>query len=70
MSDSVAVPAPGSVSVLSGACPECGSDVGVPEQVAVCYILTCPLCAAELEVVGLDPIDLALAPEVEEDWGE
>jgi len=25
---------------------------------------------AELEVVGLDPLELVLAPEEEEDWGE
>jgi alpha-aminoadipate carrier protein LysW len=31
---------------------------------------TCPECTVALEVVGLDPLVLALAPEVEEDWGE
>lgn len=67
MSDSAAVQA---TDTVSAACPECGKEIDVPGQVAICYILTCPLCAAELEVVGLDPIDLALAPEVEEDWGE
>lgn len=67
MSDSAAVRA---TDTVSAACPECGKEIDVPEQVAICYILTCPLCAAELEVVGLDPVDLALAPEVEEDWGE
>ncbi len=33
-------------------------------------ILDCPDCAAELEVVNLDPVELDLAPEVAEDWGE
>jgi len=33
-------------------------------------IVTCPDCGVELEVTGLDPVTLELAPEVEEDWGE
>jgi alpha-aminoadipate carrier protein LysW len=33
-------------------------------------IVVCPDCTAELEVLALDPLELALAPEVEEDWGE
>jgi len=30
----------------------------------------CPDCGVELEVMGLDPLVLDLAPEEEEDWGE
>jgi alpha-aminoadipate carrier protein LysW len=33
-------------------------------------IVECPECGAELEVVNNNPVTLALAPEVEEDWGE
>jgi alpha-aminoadipate carrier protein LysW len=33
-------------------------------------ILVCPDCGAELEVMNVDPFELDLAPEVEEDWGE
>jgi len=33
-------------------------------------ILVCADCGVELEVMGLDPILVNLAPEVEEDWGE
>jgi alpha-aminoadipate carrier protein LysW len=33
-------------------------------------ILPCGECLAELEVTLLEPLTLALAPEVEEDWGE
>ena len=33
-------------------------------------IVVCADCGAELEVIGLDPISLDVAPEVEEDWGE
>ena len=33
-------------------------------------IVPCPECGAELEVVEQDPVQLRLAPEEEEDWGE
>ena len=33
-------------------------------------ILDCPDCGAELEVRSVNPLVLALAPQVEEDWGE
>jgi alpha-aminoadipate carrier protein LysW len=39
-------------------------------SVVVCEVVACTECAAELEVIALDPVELALAPEVEEDWGE
>lgn len=38
--------------------------------VFVTEIVVCPDCGAELEVIGVDPVELALAPEIEEDWGE
>jgi len=31
---------------------------------------TCPECGVDLEVTGLDPATLVLAPMEEEDWGE
>ena len=33
-------------------------------------IIECEECGAELEVVSEDPLEFALAPEEEEDWGE
>ena len=33
-------------------------------------LLSCAECGTELEIMRLDPIELGLAPEVEEDWGE
>jgi len=33
-------------------------------------IVECGECASELEILTLDPIRAALAPEIEEDWGE
>jgi alpha-aminoadipate carrier protein LysW len=51
-------------------CPECDAAVAVPEQVRLSEIVECPDCRSELEIITLDPVMLALAPEVEEDWGE
>ncbi len=51
-------------------CPECAAVVPLDPEVAVTEIVACPDCSTELEVVGVDPVELALAPEVEEDWGE
>ena len=36
-------------------CVECGAEVSLHEN---------------LEVVGIDPVELDTAPELEEDWGE
>ena len=51
-------------------CPECDGVIELGEDLEVGEIVVCPDCGVELEVVGIDPVDFALAPEVEEDWGE
>ena len=51
-------------------CPECDADVEIPADVMENELVSCPECGAELEIMALDPIELELAPEVEEDWGE
>ena len=51
-------------------CPECDGDVPIPEDAMLNELIACPECGAELEVISLDPLELDLAPEVEEDWGE
>jgi alpha-aminoadipate carrier protein LysW len=33
-------------------------------------IVVCPDCGVDLEVMGIDPIELELAPQEAEDWGE
>jgi alpha-aminoadipate carrier protein LysW len=33
-------------------------------------VVRCVSCGVELEVIEIAPVQLALAPEVEEDWGE
>ena len=52
------------------ACPECGAEIALEEGTLQNEIVPCADCGAELEVTKLDPLTLALAPEVEEDWGE
>lgn len=51
-------------------CPECGAEVQIKQSVRLYEIIECPNCSSELEVISLSPVMLALAPEVEEDWGE
>ena len=51
-------------------CPECDADVEMPTDVMENELVACPECGVELEVMNLDPLELELAPDVEEDWGE
>lgn len=51
-------------------CVECGAMIDVPADVMQGEILTCGDCGADLEVVGLEPLALDLAPLEMEDWGE
>ncbi len=51
-------------------CPECDGDVPIPGDAMENELLACPDCGAELEIISLNPVQLDLAPEVEEDWGE
>jgi alpha-aminoadipate carrier protein LysW len=51
-------------------CLECAAELDLGSDLEEGEILVCPDCGVELEVMGLDPITLELAPEVEEDWGE
>jgi alpha-aminoadipate carrier protein LysW len=49
------------------ACPECDADIHVDEEMDKGDIVECVECEVRLEVVGLDPIELDLAPEEEEE---
>ena len=50
-------------------CTECEAEITL-QGFIVGEIIYCPDCNAELEVLGLEPPALALAPEIQEDWGE
>jgi alpha-aminoadipate carrier protein LysW len=51
-------------------CPVCEDQVQIRDSVRLNEIVECAGCRSELEVVAVHPAVLALAPEVEEDWGE
>ena len=50
-------------------CPECDATLNLKEVVQG-EIVQCPDCGVDLEVVSVDPLNLALAPMEEEEWGE
>jgi len=50
-----------------GTCPECDADVHVDTDADKGDSLSCEECGTELEIVGLDPIELDIAEELDED---
>lgn len=50
-------------------CPECAAPITTPPEM-LGELVDCDECSAELEAVSLDPVRFAVAPEMEEDWGE
>ena len=57
-------------TVVHSACPDCTASVPAPPGARVSTITVCGSCQAELELISLDPPAYALAPEIEEDFGE
>ncbi|UCH63424.1 MAG: lysine biosynthesis protein LysW [Fidelibacterota bacterium] len=51
-------------------CPECGYEIAVAADTVKGEILQCGDCGMELEVINIEPLEVAPAPEEEEDWGE
>jgi alpha-aminoadipate/glutamate carrier protein LysW len=51
-------------------CAECGAEIITDAELEEGEIIECGECGAELEVISEDPLEFALAPEEEEDWGE
>lgn len=54
---------------VSAVCPECEGTLDLVNVVAG-EIVVCPDCGVDLEVTNLEPIQLTLAPQEAEDWGE
>ena len=52
------------------ACPECGYELTIAPDTVKGEILQCGDCGVDLEVISLEPLEISLAPEEEEDWGE
>jgi alpha-aminoadipate carrier protein LysW len=44
-------------------CPECEADVSVPGDSDMSDILTCEECSTDLEIVGLDPIEVEIVED-------
>ncbi len=55
---------------LSGACPICDAAVALAPGSVVSEIIKCRECGSDIEIRGLNPVELAEAPMEEEDWGE
>jgi alpha-aminoadipate carrier protein LysW len=55
---------------MTAACPECDAPVGIADDTEAGEIVACGDCGVDLEVVGLAPPRLDVAPPEEEDWGE
>jgi alpha-aminoadipate carrier protein LysW len=53
-------------------CPECAEEIVIDElDVGLSEIISCPECGAEVQVIGLTPIELAPVPlEEADEWGE
>ncbi|MER5750225.1 lysine biosynthesis protein LysW [Streptomyces sp. NPDC002088] len=51
-------------------CLECEAELTPPAQPRISEVFECPECLCGLEIVALEPLLIALAPEIEEDWGE
>jgi alpha-aminoadipate carrier protein LysW len=52
-------------------CPECEADIEIDEfDVDKGEVISCPECGIDLEVVGLSPLELDLAPTEGDEWEE
>lgn len=50
------------------ACPECSEDVYVDADSEQGDVVTCDECGTDLEVVGLDPIELDVHEDTDDDF--
>lgn len=57
-------------TVPTGTCPECDADVHVDSDADKGDSVLCEECGIELEVVGLDPLELDIAEEEDLDDDE
>ncbi len=51
-------------------CPSCGASVKVTNQVKMGEIIKCTLCKTDLEVIWLDPLELDLIYEPDEEGSD
>ena len=55
--------------VPTGTCPECEADVHVDTDADKGDSVSCDECGTELEIVGLDPVELDIV-EDDDEFGE
>jgi alpha-aminoadipate carrier protein LysW len=53
----------GKRKVPTGTCPECDADVHVDTDADKGDIISCEECGTDLELVGLDPVELDIVEE-------
>ena len=53
-----------------GECPVCGAEIKLNADTIEGELIVCGDCGAEIEVINTDPVELAEAPQEEEDWGQ
>ncbi|HSQ98055.1 MAG TPA: hypothetical protein VLL98_05065 [Rickettsiales bacterium] len=51
-------------------CTECGCELNMPKNFEKNEVIVCPECGVTLEITSVDPVEVALAEEADEDWGE
>ena len=51
-------------------CPVCAAEVEVADDAIAGELLVCEDCGVELELLSIEPVQLAEAPAAEEDWGQ
>jgi len=51
-------------------CVICDATIVLPDGTLPGELVECTECGTELEVVSIDPVQLAEAPTEEEDWGQ
>lgn len=52
-------------------CPECESDLDIEEdEVDEGEVVSCPECGSDFEVVGVEPLELSLVGEEDEEEDE
>jgi len=56
--------------VPTGTCPECEADVHVDTDADKGDIVSCEECSTDLEIVGLDPVELDIVEDDEDDLDE
>ena len=51
----------------TGTCPECEADVHVDTDADKGDVVSCEECATDLEIVGLDPVELDIVEDDEDE---